>query len=74
LPQSTNTVHLFPKMLSELTIRSRLEVLLKIHILSDLHVEFGNFVPPEPLGSDHDAGVGPRELFEITNKRLKKPV
>jgi hypothetical protein len=65
-------------MLSELTLRSRLEVFLKIHILSDLHVEFGNFVPPEVdadvvvlAGDVHVKNQGLQWIFE---QKFEAPV
>ena len=62
-------------MLSELTLRCRVEVFLKIHILSDLHVEFGNFAPPV-VGADvvvlaGDVHVKDRGLQWIFDQKLE---
>jgi Icc-related predicted phosphoesterase len=65
-------------MLSELTLRFRLEGFLIIHILSDLHVEFGNFVPPV-VGADvivlaGDVHVKNRGLQWIFDQKFESPV
>ena len=65
-------------MLSELTLRYRFEVFVKIHILSDLHIEFGNFVPPV-VGADvvvlaGDVHVKNRGLQWIFDQKFEIPV
>jgi hypothetical protein len=77
--RSTNTVHLCPKMLGNLTLWSQPEVVfLKIHILCDLHVEFGDFLPPV-VGADvvvlaGDIHVKNRGLQWIFEQNFEVPV
>jgi len=77
--RSTNTGHLCSKMLGVLTLWSQSEVLfLKIHILCDLHVEFGDFVPPvvdaDIVVLAGDVHVKNRGLQWIFDQKFEIPV